>query len=1215
MADPNMTPTKRNRSEDSTGDEDALTIDLEESHSLENSHLASMNLTSTSKKIKPEKSILAEVSLAELGSPIKQHPKQSEDDTKQRKRLRIEPEPEVEEATAEVNTTDNTQMETQDTDNAFPNCEPHATWFAKVPKEQHKIAKTPGSKPTQTEGHKSLPTELQQHIIDLSKKAYPRCTNINKFITTLRSKDTDDHKLTDLYYINTAIDSLTEQTQDFLKDATKFLTQDGIALLTHHTKELEEFRKKKSAHLPDTRTEVLIHMNSELHQLMEKLLANPTKYVMAWETYDTMPTQVKEILENLVEGVLPIEALNLGGPNPAKNILNESQDATRAAMNKIELFNFVYVNLRKLTTFKYRMNPYDYQNKEANSHLTTEGANAVFEFFVNVVNTYFKRNFHEPDIKLYCFGTTNVNEQVKKKFDKALKAKRKGLSHARIAEIYTETRNMILAIHKSFIVNKDTDGRPLFKSTQYQATDILKTSVTNTSTATGITKIPEARDTLNSTIYTYTKIPTPESQNEALENTTLVTQEEDPDYTYEPSTQATQSEDNLRGIFNTQAYTTDEEHSIKTMLDELRGITEHQNFRDKAFHIKDTLRQDKINMLEPWDDLTGQILSQYGDSIDNAPPPPSDRDTDKQETPITQEAKPEESSESHRLYPTRHEQEHTVFMSYVDVRQTCIRDDNHNDKDAKWSLLVQALKDRVTELNSCLEEAERRPEVATKTTDRPSNFVDTYGEALRKLTDEIEATVSQQDIDFNNAKQEKTKRTILDQCKLEAIQLEKWLIEHRDKMTGDAGLKFLDKLHEDIDQIHPHEARAINDVHRYTVKEVNDRFSRMSKLVKSRCDRVHDVLSTGTSTAPTPTTHTKTAQANTPTPQKQYQTRQTEHHKLPKEDSNTLQFTVELQRHAANSLYKHNPAAIYNAMHEQLKTKQGDFQLKPIRSGGLLIGSCRKTDLVRQLKKKLDDNSGVWSFRPQSNPHNETFTVRRLQTKTWVTSPLPTEDIDIEALSSNIAMKNSLHVKNMKIVGKIGKYNRVMFSTFNRLVEGQQITTMISKDVSVQAYRLTCYRCQEVGHLATECKARRQSCPICGEDHTLKEHKATPKVTERLWCTHCKSDRHSSIDCKAHQQKTRNQEDIHKRIRSIRQESSHQKWTQHQARDWQETRQPMRQRPQQRLPHRPQPAYPVHIAQEARIRQQLQSTYKVIENLESHLGNINRLYSTVVRGY
>ena len=212
-------------------------------------------------------------------------------------------------------------------------------------------------------------------------------------------------------------------------------------------------------------------------------------------------------------------------------------------------------------------------------------------------------------------------------------------------------------------------------------------------------------------------------------------------------------------------------------------------------------------------------------------------------------------------------------------------------------------------------------------------------------------------------------------------------------------------------------------------------------------------------------------------------------------------------------------------------------------------------------------------------------------------------------------MKNSLHVKNMKIVGKIGKYNRVMFSTFNRLVEGQQITTMISKDVSVQAYRLTCYRCQEVGHLATECKARRQSCPICGEDHTLKEHKATPKVTERLWCTHCKSDRHSSIDCKAHQQKTRNQEDIHKRIRSIRQESSHQKWNQHQARDWQETRQPMRQRPQQRLSHRPQPAYPVHIAQEARIRQQLQSTYKVIENLESHLGNINRLYSTVVRGY
>ncbi|MCP3850376.1 MAG: hypothetical protein GY694_09090 [Gammaproteobacteria bacterium] len=63
----------------------------------------------------------------------------------------------------------------------------------------------------------------------------------------------------------------------------------------------------------------------------------------------------------------------------------------------------------------------------------------------------------------------------------------------------------------------------------------------------------------------------------------------------------------------------------------------------------------------------------------------------------------------------------------------------------------------------------------------------------------------------------------------------------------------------------------------------------------------------------------------------------------------------------------------------------------------------------------------------------------------------------------------------------------------------------------------TCYRCGESDHIAKNCKSDKEVCPICCENHSMRDHKK--RQLTKVYCKKCDSHNHPLLTCKRKQDK------------------------------------------------------------------------------------------------
>ena len=122
-------------------------------------------------------------------------------------------------------------------------------------------------------------------------------------------------------------------------------------------------------------------------------------------------------------------------------------------------------------------------------------------------------------------------------------------------------------------------------------------------------------------------------------------------------------------------------------------------------------------------------------------------------------------------------------------------------------------------------------------------------------------------------------------------------------------------------------------------------------------------------------------------------------------------------------------------------------------------------------------------------------------------------------IKKTLVDKNNIKVTTVK---RLGQTQAVKFNvigkkpsdtvTFEKKGQKGKLHTLKVLDYKPST---VCYRCGMSDHIAKHCKATKEVCPICCENHSMKEHKE--KQMTKIYCNKCDSSKHTLLKCKRKQ--------------------------------------------------------------------------------------------------
>ena len=125
-------------------------------------------------------------------------------------------------------------------------------------------------------------------------------------------------------------------------------------------------------------------------------------------------------------------------------------------------------------------------------------------------------------------------------------------------------------------------------------------------------------------------------------------------------------------------------------------------------------------------------------------------------------------------------------------------------------------------------------------------------------------------------------------------------------------------------------------------------------------------------------------------------------------------------------------------------------------------------------------------------------------------------DMTEKEIKQTLSDRNNLKVTTVK---RLGQTQTIKFN-----VIGKKPSNTVNIEKKGQTDKLhtlrvfdyipsnSCYRCGESDHKAKQCKSNKEVCPICCEDHSMKEHKE--RQLTKTYCKKCNSYSHPLLKCK-----------------------------------------------------------------------------------------------------